>query len=242
MPANHSIYVDQQYKTTKWRTKPKVLGKSNGVRELMLLIPEADLGRHWQMQSEKTKIEMFELMQNIFLYAVDKSNLRKRGDSYIVELNEAAKVSPTVQIARLGVGENPDPEPGGWRRLAAVLNNEDKIGITVKDGVKLGEGKLGGNQIAHLTGTTQFTLTEPQKKELKDFVAAGGTLIVDAAGGSAAFAESAERELAAVFGGNQPTSARSSRPRMRSSPSSTPGPPRNAARCIVSSPSPSTDP
>jgi hypothetical protein len=200
LPGNHSIFVDQQYKAAKWKTKPKIAGLSNGVRELMLLIPKSDAGRFWQMRAEKTNGDMFELMQNILFYTVGTSNLRHRGDTYIVEVNPAAKAAAIVQVARLIVGDNPDPEPGGWRRLAAVLNNEDKIGVTVTD-VKLGEGKLTGNKIAHLTGTTKFTLTEQQKKELKDFVAAGGTLIVDAAGGSAEFAESAEHELAGVFGG-----------------------------------------
>jgi hypothetical protein len=199
LPANHSIFVDQLYKTTQWKTKPKVIGQSNGIRELMLLVPQADLGRHWQMRADKTRNEMFELMQNILFYAFDKSSLRKRGDTYIVEMNPAAKVAPTVQVARLMVGDNPDPEPGGWRRLAAILNNDDKIGITISD-IKLGEGNLAGNQIAHLTGTTKFTLTDPQKKELADFVAAGGTLVVDAAGGSSDFANSAEHELATIFG------------------------------------------
>ncbi len=203
LPSNHSIFVDQLYKASKWRIKPKILGMSNGVRELMLLVPKADPGRQWQIRADRTNSEMFELMQNILFYEVGTSNLRKRGDSYIVEMNPGAKVAPTVKVARLMVGDNPDPEPGGWRRLAAVLNNDDKIGIMVNE-VKLGEDALAGYQIAHLTGTTQFTLNEAQRKALKDFVAAGGTLIVDAAGGSADFAESAERELAAVFGG-QPT-------------------------------------
>jgi hypothetical protein len=69
--------------------------------------------------------------------------------------------------------------------------------------VKLGEGKLkgGAGRVAHLTGTKPFELTTPQRDELKQFVTAGGTLLVDAAGGSAPFADAAQRELAAVFGG-----------------------------------------
>jgi hypothetical protein len=200
LPSNHSILVDQQYKAAKWKTKPKILAMNNGVRELMLLIPKADPGRQWQMRTEKTNSDSFELMQNILLYTVGTSGLRSRGHSYIVETDERAKVPPTVQVVRIMVGDNPDPEPGGWKRLAAILNNDDKIGVALSD-IKLGEGKLAGSKIAHWTGTTKFSLNEAQKKELKDFVAAGGTLIVDAAGGSTDFAESAERELAATFGG-----------------------------------------
>jgi hypothetical protein len=174
---------------------------SNGVRELMLLVPKADPGRYWQMRADKTNADMFQLMQDILFYCVGTSNLRRRGDSYIVETNPAVAPTTTVTVARLMAGDNPDPEPGAWRRLAAVLNNNDKIAVTVTE-AKLGEGKLAGNKIAHLTGTAKFTLTVPQRKELKDFVTAGGTLVVDAAGGALDFAESAEFELAAIFGGD----------------------------------------
>jgi hypothetical protein len=69
--------------------------------------------------------------------------------------------------------------------------------------VTLGDGKLAGSgaRLAHLTGTGPFTLNPAQQKDLKDYVAKGGTLVVDAAGGSSDFAESAEAQLAAVFGG-----------------------------------------
>ena len=60
--------------------------------------------------------------------------------------------------------------------------------------------KLDGFQVAHLTGTRAFTLTPPAREEIKRFVNAGGTLVVDAAGGSSEFAKSAETELEAMFG------------------------------------------
>ena len=51
-----------------------------------------------------------------------------------------------------------------------------------------------------LTGTTKFKLDLATRDQLKTFVNNGGTLIVDAAGGSADFASSAETELATIFG------------------------------------------
>ncbi len=59
---------------------------------------------------------------------------------------------------------------------------------------------LSDYKIAHLTGTTRLILHDEQRKDLKDFVEKGGTLIVDAAGGSTDFADSAREELVKIFG------------------------------------------
>jgi hypothetical protein len=63
-----------------------------------------------------------------------------------------------------------------------------------------GSLSAGGYRVAHLTGTAKFTLDAAARKEITDFVDAGGTLVIDAAGGSPAFAEAAETELEAMFG------------------------------------------
>jgi len=97
------------------------------------------------------------------------------------------------------VGDNPDPEPGGWPHLAAIMQNENQVRLDV-NAVKLGTGDLAKYKLAHLTGTTRLVLNAEQRKELKTFVEAGGTLIVDSAGGSAAFADAAEAELKQIFG------------------------------------------
>ena len=198
LPANHPIFKEQQYDADKWKTKPKVEGISNGVRELMVLVPDADPAKAWQARQERAREELFQLGANLFLYAVDKSGLLYKGESFIVKDKKVAPAA-TLKVARLSVGDNPDPEPGGWRRLATVMKNEHKLALAVEP-VGLGGGRLAGYKVAHLTGTTAFKLDDAAKKELAAFVAAGGTLVVDAAGGSPAFADAAEVELHAAFG------------------------------------------
>jgi hypothetical protein len=200
LEKTHPIYMDQMFRSNRWKTQPRVMGLSNGVRELMLLIPEADLGKWFQLRSEKTKLEMYELMQDIFLYSVDKKGLQERGTTYIVKKNTKVSPEKTLSVARLLVGDNSDPEPGGWRRMAAILHNTAKLDVKTEE-IRLGQGKLAGFHFAHLTGTTKFKFTDEGKAELKEWVQKGGTLLVDAAGGSNDFATSAEKELAALFGG-----------------------------------------
>jgi hypothetical protein len=64
----------------------------------------------------------------------------------------------------------------------------------------LGSGKLTTFTVAHLTGTSALRLNQTAAAELKSFIENGGTLIVDAAGGSTDFALAAETELTKALG------------------------------------------
>lgn len=204
LPLSHSIFNDQMFKPTRWKAPPNVMGLSNGARELMLLIPDGDYAKQWQLRTDKGRPDAFEVMADIFLYAVDKQGLQHRGRSHMVAKNATVAATRNLSLARLMAGDNPDPEPGGWRRMANIAHNDLKLTLNV-DAVKLGEGSLNAatHKLAHLTGTLKFKLSDAQKAELRKFVDAGGTLLVDAAGGSGDFADSAERELTEVFGGGR---------------------------------------
>ena len=201
LPSDHPIYVTEEFHRNLWPRPPTVLGLSNGARELMLLIPDSDLSAPWQVNSPLVHPEAFQLGADIFFYAVDKEHLRNKGDSYLVKLDPTISAQSQIKIARLNYGDRWDIEPGGWRRLAALMHNRDSVDLDVEE-VKLGDGSLlnSGCQIAHLTGTDTFTLTNNQRTELHQFVQNGGTLIIDAAGGSTTFADAARSELAQIFG------------------------------------------
>jgi len=200
LPQDHLIY-STQFKMTN---KPVLKGISNGARELMLLIPGGDPGLYWQIrnfEAARTK-PLAEIAANIYLYAIDQSTLKNKfkGQTYIVKRDEKVTPAKSVKVARLEYGGNWNPEPGGWRRLSNIFHNTRQIELQVEN-VKLGEGKLNKDyQIAHLTGTVKFKLADSQRAELKAFVNGGGTLIVDAAGGSGDFKDSVDAELKADFG------------------------------------------
>ncbi len=198
LPAEHPIYVNQQFNRKQWRTKPSIMAINNGVRETMLLIPQADPAKQWQMQSDKGKEELFQLMANIFLYTVDKQNLNFKGHTHLVTRDPKIKSDRAMKVARLEYNGNWNPEPGGWRRMGGVMFNEKKVDLTTET-VKLGSGKLSGYKVAHLTGTTKFKFDSAMQSEIKNFVNSGGTLIIDAAGGNGEFAISVESELKQIF-------------------------------------------
>ena len=201
LPASHPIYTRQQFKAERWKSRPVVYELSNGVRSLMLLLPSGDPARKWQARGGKDD-EAFQLGANLFYYATDKNLDKFKGMTHIVRARDSeAPAAATVKVARVRHVGNWDPEPAAWRRLGAILRNDHQVGVEVVNAPLDGKGlAASGAKLAHLTGTAKFTLDDAQRKALKEFVAAGGTLVVDAAGGSTDFADSAEKELGLTFG------------------------------------------
>ena len=198
LPADHPIYTLGQFSREKWTSKPGVQGLSNGVRELILLLPQADMGRVLQLNNTKARQELWQLGANIVLYAVDKRNLRYRGDSSLVALDKQVKAQRSLKLLRIQYDGNWDPEPAGWRRLANLLHNLEKIDLQIESAA-LGDKKLADASVAHLTGAATFQITAEEQQELKDFIEAGGTLLIDAAGGSSEFATSAEQLIKTLY-------------------------------------------
>lgn len=201
LPEKHAIYTGQQFQRSKQRIKLPLQGLSNGARELMIALPAADMARSWQLNDSKRE-EAFQLMANLYLYATDKTSQYK-GERKVLRADASATASRTISLARIQYDGNWDPEPGGWRRMQAVMRNTHSVDLKVAP-VKLGEGKLAASyNVAHLTGTEDLKLTPEQRDELKRYVEGGGVLIVDAAGGTSAFRGSAENELSSTFGSSK---------------------------------------
>jgi hypothetical protein len=177
-----------------------VMGMSNGIRELCMLLAEQDPPRAWQGQRYSENPDLFEVAANIAFYASDKGRLRTRGDVNVVRPDPLLAATRTATLARI---EHPgawDPEPGGWRRMTGLLHNQNLVDLNV-EALKLGDGKLPGNNFAYLTGMEPIELSDTQLAELRTFIARGGTLIVDAANGEAKFAQSIEAQLVGLVAG-----------------------------------------
>lgn len=199
LPESHPIYTER-YPRSKWKSKFSVQGLSNGARELMIVIPSADPAKTWQTGVWRGREDHWQLAANIAAYAADPREVRFKGDTYLVAEDPSIKPTASIKLARLRYKGNWDPEPGGWRRLRNILRATDKLDLTVTP-IDLATGSLADYKIAHLTGTYKLALTDAAKTQLKSFIAAGGTLLIDAAGGSEAFARSIEAELESLAPG-----------------------------------------
>lgn len=199
LPQDHSIYTQQSFVRTKWAAKPQVKALSNGVRELIILLPSGDVGSVFQAYNTK-RVEPWQLLANILSYTASREHYYRRGESYYVVPSETAgTISKRIDVARLSYSGNYDPEPGGFRRLSAVLLRDDGVKLTVSP-TKAAELKFGETKIAHLTGTQTLELSQPQRDAIKAFVSAGGLLLIDSAGGDSGFAPAVEKEIPQLFG------------------------------------------
>ncbi|MEL7240391.1 MAG: DUF4159 domain-containing protein, partial [Planctomycetota bacterium] len=198
LPDDHPIYLDQKFNMKDVRRKPRILGLGNGVRELMLLVDKQDLGRSWQL-ADRNKTEPFQVGTNIYLYTIDKQRQEYKGKGHVVLRDDSAKPATKLKLARVRHAGNWNPEPGGWQQLSNVLANGGDLDLTV-EASKASELVAGEFDVAHLTGTEALDLTDEQKAGLKAFVGQGGTLIIDAAGGSSAFTTSTDVLLPKLFG------------------------------------------
>lgn len=199
LPMDHCILKNEQFLGSQWPDPPTVLSLSNGVRELMVLLPKADVSRAWQAQLSTSQEAMFELGADLLLYASDKQNIREKGDSYIVEPSSKVKATRSLKVGRVRYNGMWDPEPGGWPRLAAVMHNRDQLDLQVSP-ITLGpDVDLTDYKIIHITGSGHIKLDTNDWIQLHSFVENGGTLIVDAAGGSQTFNDDVKSQLQTTF-------------------------------------------
>ena len=193
VPPSHDVY----HVLYKVEPQPPLKMVSNGARVLVLYSPN-DLSRSWQMRDEKAKQHEFRLGVNLFVSAAGKRELRNRLNSpYVPPLTEPAPQGTTT-LARLKYDGGWDPEPGAWSRMSNWFGRTTGTSLTI-DTVSLDRLAPESVPVAHLTGTKAYKPTEPELKALRAYVDAGGVVLIDACGGSAAFAESMRNALSQAF-------------------------------------------
>jgi hypothetical protein len=188
LPPTHPIF------STLYKIKetPRMQGVSNGSRLLLLHSPE-DLNKYWQLRDPVEKPVNFQTGINVFIYAAGKANLRNRLKTPVVP---DPNVNPilTTTIAQIRHMGDWNPEPAGLPRFARLFLGQTsvKVNIVETDPQSLDADKM---PLAHLTGTTSVHFTADELKGIHDYVNNGGTLLIDACGGSADFEKSVVSEL-----------------------------------------------
>ena len=204
IPADHGIFtVLKQI----WAATPKLRGISDGSRMVFILSDEY-LSADWQ--TNKTDSDAYKLATNLLFYSTDLGELEGRFASL---LPATAPVKPRETPARMarvmhdgpaGFPSDWDAANQCWQKFAPVVTHLTGRKLDEAAPVKLGRDKLDDIRLLHITGRHSLKLDEAGRKALKEYVAGGGTVLVDAYAGSPEFARSARAELEAVFGKLQP--------------------------------------
>ena len=196
VPPSHPLY-SMNYDL---KGQPPLKMVSNGSRILLLHSPK-DISRYWEMRDDKLHKRDFQLGLNIFLYASGKHDLRnKLITSYVPEPSPPPRDALRIKVVRLMYNGNWDPEPGSWERYRRVFQNATGSVLDL-DTIQLKDLRPGAAPIAHLTGAAAYELTADEAAALRSFVQAGGVVLIDACGGSGAFADSMRKSIAAAFAG-----------------------------------------
>jgi len=200
LPPEHGIYTVIKQ---DWKQRPRLLGVSDGSRTFFVL-SEQYMSADWQVN--RTESDAFKLAMNLLFYATDLGALEGKFASILPETPPAEARETAIRLARVqhssGVGRPRDWDAAAmcWRKYAPYARHITGCKIVESRPVVLGKDDLSDIRLLHLTGREELVLSAPERTALKEFVAAGGTLLVDAYAGSPAFAVSARKELDALFG------------------------------------------
>ena len=149
----------------------------NGVRPLMIHLVK-DLGRG--LQTNDPKAEGFAVLSNLYLWVTGMDPRRSRlGNNFVTQ----HVANPTKKLLAARVKHNGvyDPEPHALAQLKALLANDFDIDMKVEDAAP---SALGQHKVAFFGATADTVLTEDEAAAIRKWVEGGGTLWIDAVGGS----------------------------------------------------------
>ena len=225
LPPDHPIYTANF--PANW-TDP-IRGMSNGVRDLIILMPGGDASWKWMSAGGAFDVQRapYGVLANLHLHVTDKSNPRYKGEDAWIDRNPGVTPTRTARLARIQYDGNWDPEPGGWVRLSNVTWNFDQTRLETgaftpeqlpsliaappstpgQSGARAAPPRINGSapqcNLAHLTATGSFTLTAPQINALRKYTDAGGVLLLDACGGNSEAAIAFETLIQSMYPGAQ---------------------------------------
>lgn len=177
---------------------PVLMGVSNGLR-LWAVHSPSDLSRAWHTGSVRTERALFDQAANLYYYVTETGQLSPAGLARPVE-PDGRLCSRSVRLARLRHDGAWNPEPLTDAQLAARLANQADLNVVLLGPTDPAEVSFEHADAAIITGLDSLSLTDEQRAALRRFVEAGGTILVDAAGGSQSFTDSVRDELLTLPG------------------------------------------
>ncbi|MCK4600986.1 MAG: DUF4159 domain-containing protein, partial [Phycisphaerae bacterium] len=199
LPGDHTIYVSKNHaKIPSGQTAAPLWGVSDGTR-LLAVLCERDIAKAWQRRAvAKGRID-YDLGVNFYFYATGENRMRMRMRPVFID--RGGVVRKTIKVAWLKHDGNWCSQPYALSYLSQKLIAQNRVKIDLKAGVPIEAGKLRDYHLAWMTGSKEFKLSKEQLAGLQAFIGAGGTLFINAIGGSTDFNDSVRRMLRDLFEG-----------------------------------------
>lgn len=198
LPAEHTLYKLYGKEVPNGPTAAPLWGVSDGSR-LIAIVSGRDICCPWQKRQTKQGEVDYGLGVNLFMYATGGNSMRMRLRPLFNAAGGEAK--HTCKVAWLEHGGNWNTQPYALQAVSDKLKAENRVALDIKPGVKIDAQQLQGFHLAWLTGTRKFSLSDSELAALRAHIDNGGTLFVNAVGGSAEFRTAAEEMLDKLFAG-----------------------------------------
>jgi hypothetical protein len=195
LPADHAVYSAHKPIERAAALAP-MWGVSDGTR-LLAVICERDLPAAWQRRMTTTRQVDFDLGANFFFYATGGNNLPRHLRPVFPD--SGGEVRHRARVAWLRHGGNWYTQPYALDYVSQKLTAENRVDVDVRVGAEISAAGLAGADLAYLTGTDDFELTDEQIGALRDYLARGGTLFVNAVGGSREFQRPVRRVVRSLL-------------------------------------------
>ncbi len=200
LDPEHPIYTVIPH---PWTERPALRAASDGSR-VFFVLSDGYMSRDWQMNH--THQDSFQLAMNLLFYATDQGELHPRFHSVMPDTLPSPSLDRAIKVGRLVHGPA-DAPACDWRigeaavnSFAPFLRHVHGIGLNDAGPVDLLATNAPAVQVLTLTGTCGLTLDERATAALKQFLAGGGTLVVDAYAGSPQFARDARAYITRELG------------------------------------------
>jgi hypothetical protein len=185
--------------------KPLLWSLNDGLRSFVFLAP-VDLSCTWNLSQKSKYLANFQIGENLYMYATDKSPLRARlaAKAEASALYASAKLAcgpkAKLKIARLKTSG--DFYVGDRYQPLAAFNVGRPSGapelVPAAEPIEANSPQLKDLDVVWLTGRQDATLSPEAAKALKDYLAGGGFLFAEAALGDERFQKSFEATAAAL--------------------------------------------
>ena len=175
--------------------RPEIFGMHDGMRTFLFYSMD-DISCPWQTKAFAGRDYLFKWGINLYTYATDHSPLRAKlqerlpeeaKDRYAAPVAAGAKKAlKVVRVKHDGPDWMTGRNYGCWNLVKDYVQKKAAINLTVNESGAL-PAALGNADVAYLVGTGKIALAADQKQALKQYLAKGGFLLAEAAGGAIEF-------------------------------------------------------